>query len=538
MSNPVKLTINGRSLTAKAGQTVFEVAAENGIVIPHYCYHPDLSIAGVCRMCMCEVEKNPKLQISCNTPVAEGMVVRTDTEKVRETVKSVLELHLINHPLDCPICDKAGECKLQDFYSSYGLYASRMEYVKVHKPKVVDIGTIVLDSERCILCSRCVRFTEEVTKTNELGIFNRGDRAELRTYDHGPLRNDYTGNLADICPVGALTAKDFRFRQRVWFLDTVKSVCGMCAHGCNTSVSTNPKTQKLFRVEPRRNPEVNKSWICDTGRWGYHHVSSETRVKVPKEKRADGVWIDQTWHEFFRTVNAELLASPDRVVVGLGTAMTNEEITDAVETLKARGVKNFTWVCDEAAALDRKPYDGILKHRDLTPNAMGFEKVMTGLGQSWLKHADAEKAIASAEWLILLGLEGETMQGADRLVKAAGPQTRIVVHASNVGTFFDKAQWVLPNVSCFEKSGTYVNAQGRLQKLVAALPTQHTARDAHAFVFGLDRGNDRERVPERRFEAQFERVVNLGLAQPNLKFRAFDAQGVQVALDALEGVQA
>ncbi|MEZ4750597.1 MAG: hypothetical protein R3B54_08205 [Bdellovibrionota bacterium] len=172
------------------------------------------------------------------------MVVRTSSDKARQAQKGSLELHLINHPVDCPICDKAGECKLQDFYREFGLYKSRVELSdKVHKPKAKDIGTIVLDAERCILCTRCARFTHEVTHTDELVIVNRGDRSELKTYDDGPLRNDYTGNLADICPVGALTARDFRFQQRVWFLEEKDSVCTMCARGCNTTVSYNPKTK-------------------------------------------------------------------------------------------------------------------------------------------------------------------------------------------------------------------------------------------------------------------------------------------------------
>ena len=173
----LKLTIDGKAVEVNPGTTVFQAAQLAGIFVPHYCYHPDLSIAGVCRMCMVEIEKIPRLQISCNTMCADGMVVKTQTDKVKETVKGVLELHLINHPLDCPICDKAGECKLQDYYTQHGKYESRMEFEKVHKPKVQDIGTIVLDSERCILCTRCVRFTAEVTKSFELGIFNRGDRS-------------------------------------------------------------------------------------------------------------------------------------------------------------------------------------------------------------------------------------------------------------------------------------------------------------------------------------------------------------------------
>src|SRR4051812_37947062 len=189
----VQLEINGQKVQVDPGTTVFNAAVQAGIFIPHYCYHPDLSIAGVCRMCMVEIEKVPRPQISCNTMATEGMVVKTDTDKIRESVKSVLELHLINHPLDCPICDKAGECGLQNFYQSYGLYASRMDFEKVHKPKAQDIGTIVLDAERCILCTRCVRFTAEVTKSFELGIFQRGDRSTLEVYDGGELRNDYTG---------------------------------------------------------------------------------------------------------------------------------------------------------------------------------------------------------------------------------------------------------------------------------------------------------------------------------------------------------
>ncbi len=332
----VGLEINGKRVEVPAGTSVFQAASQAGVFIPHYCYHPDLSVAGVCRMCMVDIEKNPRLQISCNTPVADGMVVKTNTDKVKETVKSVLELHLINHPLDCPICDKAGECKLQDFYRDYGLYESRMDYQKVHKPKAKDIGTIVLDSERCILCTRCVRFTQEVTKTNELGIFNRGDRSELKTFDDGPLKNDYTGNLADICPVGALTAKDFRFQCRVWFLDKTDSVCTFCARGCNTTVSVNPATKTLYRVEPRRNVEVNKSWICDTGRWEYHHVYSEKRVTVTRERR-DGKWEDSPWNDLFRAAGEILHKAAERVLIAISTQATNEEIIDVVQGLSGLG---------------------------------------------------------------------------------------------------------------------------------------------------------------------------------------------------------
>lgn len=529
----IKLTINDKAVVAKPGMTVFQAAQTAGIFIPHYCYHPDLSIAGVCRMCMCEIEKNPRLQISCNTMVAEGMVVRTDSPKVKETVQSVLELHLINHPLDCPICDKAGECKLQDYYKDYGLYKSRMEYdSKNHKPKAVDIGTIVLDDERCILCTRCVRFTAEVTKTHELGIFNRGDRSVLRTYDDKPLRNDYTGNLADICPVGALTAKEFRFKQRVWFLDRNDSICTQCARGCNITVSVNPQTTKMYRVEPRRNPDVNQSWMCDTGRWNVQYVSNETRLQNP-QKQIDGKCFEETWESFFQATAKSILDNPARVLVALSAQMTNEEIADAVATLSELGVSNYTWVCDEKTIEDRKPIDGILKHQDQTPNAAGFLQIMEKTKTPWMRHEETIKKLQAKEYdhFIVLGLEGVTMPGLAELLIKTPKETSVTLHATTQVALFEKATWLLPNTSSFEKSGTMVNALGMIQKIKASLPWQHISRDVHALVFGLKQGNDRTVSPSGRFQTVFKRFSNESIF-PGARsdWRKMPASGVNIGV--------
>src|SRR5450759_1315882 len=236
------LTINGMTVDVPQGTTILNAAKEVGVEIPHYCYHPKLSIAGNCRMCLVEVEKFPKLQTACSTAVNDGMVVRTDTEKVRKAVTGVLELMLIHHPIDCPICDQAGECGLQNYYMKFGLHKSRYALEdKVHKKKVQDIGgQIVLDAERCILCSRCVRFLDEVTGTRELHCSDRGD-------------------LADICPVGALTSKDFRFKCRVWFLKVFDSICTGCSKGCN--VDAHHKGDILYRLKPRWNDAVNRAWM-------------------------------------------------------------------------------------------------------------------------------------------------------------------------------------------------------------------------------------------------------------------------------------
>lgn len=525
-SNLVKLTINGKAVEVPKGTTVFEAAAKSGTFIPHYCYHQDLSIAGVCRMCMVEIEGQPKMQISCNLPAAEGMVVKTQTDKVKDTVKNVLELHLINHPLDCPICDKAGECKLQDFYRDYGLYESRMEREeKVHKPKVVDIGTIVLDAERCILCTRCVRFTDEVTKTHELGIQNRGDRAELGTYDGKPLRNEYTGNLADICPVGALTAKDFRFRQRVWFLEKEDTVCTRCAHGCNTVASVNPKTKKLFRVEPRRNPDVNKSWICDTGRWDYHYVY-EKRITEPVLKD-HGKTMPGTWHAAFQEMHGTVVANAGRVCVALSTQLTNEELYDLVSQLKALGVSNYTWLVDETVVRDRKPYDGILKHKDRTPNAMGFERMMAALGVKWMEQSPAKEKLRRGDFdaLWLVGLEGFDPPGVDNLLSATNEATQVVALTTSVGKYLDRCRWVLPYATAFERSGTVMNASGRLQRQQQSLPWQHSSRDAHALALGVTRGDDRTPLEDYRGpNLVAETMKRLGV--PAVEWRKFDRMGI------------
>ncbi len=471
-------------------------------------------------MCMVDIEKMPKAQISCNTVATEGMVVRTDTEKIRETVKGVLELHLINHPLDCPICDKAGECKLQDFYLDYGLYSSRMSFEKVHKPKVQDIGTIMLDSERCILCTRCVRFTEEVSKTNELGIFNRGDRSELRTYDGGPLRNDYTGNLADICPVGALTAKDFRFQCRVWFLQKHESVCTSCARGCNTTVSVNPDTRRLYRVEPRRNPEVNRSWICDTGRWDFHSVY-EGRIPTPLVN--DNGWKESTWNEAFKSIG-DMMAK-EGMLIFLSTQLTNEELIDSVTTYSQLGVQNYCWLVNEEVTGETEPYDGVLKHRDVTPNARGFSELSRRIPFANLGITEARARLKKGSYsgVLVVGLEGERCEAWDLIAESIS--VPLFVHASNRRASFERACWLLPNVSSFEKTGTVINALGRVQKLTKALPLQGLSRDAHQLAWGIAQRGDRLPLPSNHPARVFEEMVRPQFC-PNESLSKFPPLGV------------
>src|SRR3989338_7387433 len=284
----VNITIDGKPYAVKDGITIIEAIDQASapshdganIGLPRYCYHPGLSIAGNCRICQVEVEKMPRTVIACNTRVAEGMVIHTQSQKAQESQQVVLEFLLANHPLDCPVCDQAGECKLQDYYMDYGLYDPKFDEAKVKKTKkAFSIGeTVMLDQERCILCSRCVRFADEVTKTHDFGIFNRGDHAEINVYPGKFLDNKYSGNVVDICPVGALTDKDFRFKRRVWYLGSQKSVCPGCSRGCNIEIhyeKSRPyhlKKERVMRLKPRQNLEVNQWWMCDEGRYAYKAI--------------------------------------------------------------------------------------------------------------------------------------------------------------------------------------------------------------------------------------------------------------------------
>ena len=273
-----KIKIDGKEYFAAEGETILQTAQRNGIYIPRYCYHPALSVAGNCRMCLVEIEKMPKLQIACSTVASEGMSVLTQSEKVKKARKDVLEFLLINHPVDCPICDQAGECYLQDYYMDYGLHKSRVEIKdKIRREKRIQIGDyLILDRERCILCTRCVRFCEEVTKTEELFVAQRGDHSYIDIKPNEKLNNPYSMNIADICPVGAFTSADFRFRKRVWFLKTANSVCLGCATGCSIKVQYDDNT--VYRILPNPNEETN-TWICDAGRMTYKELYAEKRLR-------------------------------------------------------------------------------------------------------------------------------------------------------------------------------------------------------------------------------------------------------------------
>ena len=460
------LTINGKSVTVDPGTSVLQAAKRAGIAIPHFCYHPYLTVAGNCRMCLVEIEKVPKLAISCATAAADGMVVRSDTDKVRDAVQGVLEFLLLNHPIDCPICDQAGECYLQDYYMLHGLHDSRIPRDdKVIKGKAIDLGPITLDQERCVLCSRCVRYTTEVSKTGELYLCERGDRTEIRTFADRPLTGEYTGNLADVCPVGALTSTDFRFKKRVWYLKPVPSVCPGCATGC--SIWVDQADDAVHRLRPRDNPHVNKLWMCDPGRALYREIDTD-RVSEPRVEGTEAA-LDQALQRTAEGLGQE----PAAVGILAPASLPLEDMFAAAKLAEALGTPYLaSWLLsaqDEPAA-----HDGILRREDPFPNTRGARELgLTPDDQSGERDTNTLlQAIEAGQVkaLLLLGLSHlEASEAGNRLLAALPSVPFTAVVASHAHAALDQVTVVIPGAVWAERDGTYVNADGRLQKFRKAV---------------------------------------------------------------------
>ncbi|HBL18823.1 MAG TPA: hypothetical protein DD417_19200 [Elusimicrobia bacterium] len=491
----VLLTIDGRQVSVPEGTLVIEAARGLGIEIPHYCYHPGLSNPGVCRLCMVQVEGLPKPQVACRLTARAGMVVKTDSALARRAQASSLELQLANHPLDCPVCDQAGECMLQDYYEQYGLYASMVREDKEHKPKRVDIGAhVMLDVERCIQCTRCTRFVDEVTKTNELGIFQRGDRGEIGLAPGLRLDNPYSGNVVDLCPVGALTDKDFRFLVRVWYLEKMPSVCPGCARCCSIEVHTNTRRswhaggRRVARLKPRPDPRVNGYWICDEGRYGFASVDAPTRLRAPSALRDGGLrrlpWDDALRGAAFELANLCRERGSEGLAVFLSGTLSNEALAAAKALFVDRLHAGHVLVSPGPEQLGEE--DALLRRREKVPNLrgagdLGFgaairesspETVLEGLrsGKIWGVYAAGRDPVAA------LGPGSE-----EALAKLAFTAQQ----AANADGFTKVARWVLPACAWTEDGGTYTNCEGTPQPYAPALPPLGESRPGCAILEAL-----------------------------------------------------
>jgi NADH-quinone oxidoreductase subunit G len=494
-----KLTIDGQTYEAEKGRTIIQVADEVGIQIPRYCYHPDIGIEGSCRMCLGEVNGAPKLMPSCATPVADNMEVRTDTDRVHQAVRYAMEFLLLHHPIDCPVCDQSGECWLQDYYMAHAGHDSRYPLgQKTRRKKAFNLGPLVkLDQERCILCTRCVRFTRNVTKTNEVQVFNRGHASEIGVFEDRPLTNPYSMNVVDACPVGALTSADFRFKVRVWFLKGTPSVCAGCSTGCNMRVDHSARAVgggipgytasdgKIYRTVGRRNPEVNKSWLCDEGRLSFHTLERWPRLQRAQaggEHKGAADLLLQV-HERFEAIRKQ---HGDDAVAALGSATNTNEALFLMNQY-FRGRVDFR--LGNETGLYRERQDDLLRRLDKHPNTrgaldLGLAGTLNGLGGLCEL---AERKQIRAMWISfhpqLVGDDGaEVIAGLSRLIKALEYSVVSTTHdfewARSASALFPMAAWG-------EERGTYTNYAGRVQITARAVMPPGDAQPLHVLMAEL-----------------------------------------------------
>ena len=463
----INLTIDGAPVSVPPGTLVIEAAKQAGVLVPHYCYHPGLPVAGVCRMCLVEIEKAPKLQIACATTVTEGMVVKTQSAPAKSARQSVLEFLLINHPLDCPICDQAGECELQDFVFQEGRAGTRYgEYAKRFNP-VEDFGPDVLYvPNRCILCTRCVRFMEDVAKEPVLNVSERGDRAFIGIHPEARLDHPWAGNVVDLCPVGSLLSKDFLHKARAWELDKTASICTGCSQGCNITLDT--RDEVVVRVRPRPNLEVNRYFICDHGRMHYKWMNRGDRIEAPLIRR-DGELRATDWDEALDRVAGIL-----RGASGTAVALVSPGASSEALALAKRLLSGFTWtgafqvVMGEEAPLPGVPNLALRAER--APNAKGAEN----LGYS----RDYARALAAAKTAAVVLV----LDDPDCAVETNGALIYLGTVLS-ADAPCRRADVILPIANVAEEEGTFTNCDGRDQRYYQAKPAPGMAQPA-AWVLG------------------------------------------------------
>jgi NADH-quinone oxidoreductase subunit G len=465
----VTLTIDGQTVTVPAGTNLIEAARTVGIEIPHFCYHPRLSVAGNCRMCLVEIEKMPKNQIACSTRAAPGMIVKTRSEKAVKAREGVMEFLLINHPLDCPICDQAGECVLQEFSYHYGTGASRFEGRKVHHPKAVDLGPhIVFDGERCIKCTRCIRFCDEITGTHELAFFNRGDHSIIGAFPGRSLDNAYSGCTADICPVGALTVREFRFQQRVWFLKDTPSVCTGCARGCNVNLGINQN--QIWRITPRENEEVNRSWICDEGRLSYLPLRREERQGGAEARSAAGggerpvkpLMAETAWEQAAAILGETARRHGGGAVAAITSGhATLEEQAALKELMDKLGATRIALPVHE-----RGEDDDLLLRKDKTMNSLGARRV-GGANESV---GDLLAAVGTGQVRALVILREDPVgDRGEEAASALGALDFLLTLDWRITATVRISDLALPVCALGEIDGSALNFEGRLQLLRAGL---------------------------------------------------------------------
>mgnify|MGYP003864043843 CR=1 FL=1 len=514
-----QLTIDGQPCTWEGEKSILQVALDNQVPIPHYCYHPGMSVVASCRICLAEVgapnprsegkvELIPKLVPTCQTPAADGMEVHlSNSPKTVQNQKAVMEMLLINHPLDCPVCDQAGECSLQDYSYAYGRSHSRFEETKIKQPKK-DLGPhVLLYSDRCIMCSRCVRFTREVTGTHEIGIFGRGSDEQIDVFPGKPLDNELSGNVIDICPVGAFLDKDFLMSMRVWNLTKTASIDGITASGDNLSVEHNDG--KVYRVKPRTNADVNQWWTSDEIRYGWHHVHHADRLRSPLLK-VQGAHEERDWNQAY-----------DAAVTGIRKAIENKRskgllviVSPMLATEEAHLLAKLARGLDENATLavgpipligeDKTFPGGYTVYAEKAPNARGVRHALDHVGGDVKTWNELENELAAYAAVIATGNYPSDWATPELIDVLTQRDTYGVVIDTLPGKATEAADLVLPGATWVEKSGSFTNVNGRAQHFEQAIPVIELAKPEGQIA--LDLMAVAGLTERRRYDAATERA--------------------------------
>ncbi len=487
-----QIIIDGKRIEAKAGQTIIEAALNNGIVLPHFCWHPALSVAGNCRMCLVNVgmpkraadgsvehkedgspvvQFMPKLQIGCATPVAEGMVVELTGGKTEVAQNAVMEFLLINHPLDCPICDEAGLCKLQEYAFTHSTGKSRFIERKNQKDKRVPLGpNVMYDAERCILCSRCIRFANEVAEQPALTFVERNDHVYVDTFPNTQFDSPYSMNVIELCPVGALTSRDFRFKARVWEMSFTDSICPGCSRGCNMQIGV--RDNQIQRLEPMPNMHVNKYWMCDEGRLTQYDFVNTNRVEGPMIRK-DGQLQPATWDDAHKTAVTLLKKYKPSETMFVASSRASNEDNYALANFAQKIIK--TENIDFVRHLDPSFADSLLHTPDRSPNAHGAMEVGSGNTNHGVSLAHLAERINSGSIKALYVLNEDLTTDASISTSLSKLET-LIVHASNNNAMTAMAHVVFAASTYAESEGTFVNVQKRVQHFLPAIATQEHSR--------------------------------------------------------------
>ena len=469
-----KITVDSREVDFIPGQTIIQAALNAGIEIAHFCYHPSLSVAGNCRICLVEIEKMPKLSIACSTPATEGMIIHTKSEKVIHAQNAVMEFLLINHPLDCPICDEAGECKLQDYAYQYSVGISRFDEMKNEKDKRVSLGpNVMFDQERCISCSRCIRFCDEIAKDPQLTFVQRGDHVTIETFPGEELDNPYSMNVIEICPVGALTSKEFRFKSRVWEMSFTDSVCPGCSRGCNSIIGV--RNNQILRIEPRENIGVNDYWLCDWGRLNtLKNINDEKirfnspKIKLHEDSLDKEELIDVNWDEATSKAVSHLKKYESSEIMFVASAFSTLEDNYSLKKF-AKEIFNSDNIF-YIPSIDESFGDDILRRSDKTPNSNGLK--LLGIKEFSGQTHDILNS-GKIKFLYILNEDISRLNDSASFLKNIQSSVQQITY---VNGYSSNANVIFPVSAYAEINGTFVNFQNRIQRVRPAVTTLEQER--------------------------------------------------------------